>query len=132
MTTKREHEVKGFYGLIENNLSTGKILLSLFGKVVMNMIFLKLHRRVFDQVNLIKESGAKNLVRKGSTRAKMMNLLKQTEKVNILAKKVILTSLFYKQRNRLSFLIRILMEETKRKVEFRSPAALRFIGPGDR
>ncbi len=61
-----------------------------------------------------------------------MNMLKATEKVNGLSKIDHYNATYMpKKEVEISKLIRIQIEEIKRKVGFRSPAALRFIGPGD-
>ena len=61
-----------------------------------------------------------------------MTMLKATEKVMKIFRKLALQCKIYaKEGSRISKLIRIQMEEIKRKVGFCSPATLRFIGPGD-
>jgi len=97
------------------------------------MKFLKLHRKVPAQANKSKGDETRNPVREGPPRVKVMTMLKTMEKVKRVSKKLaIQCSNFAKQGNRISSLIRIQIEETKRKVGVYSPAAMRFIGPGDR
>jgi hypothetical protein len=96
------------------------------------MIFLKLHRKVPAQANPSKGDESKDLIRKVAARVKVMTLLKTMKKVKRESKKLALQSnLFAEQGSKIPSLIRIQIEETKRKVGFFSPAALRFIGPGD-
>jgi len=95
------------------------------------MIFIKLRQKVPAQVNKSNGDETKEAVRKVPARVKVMNLFKTTEQVKSVIKKLaLLGSLLAKQGSRVSSLIRIQIEETKRKVEYHSPAALRFIGPG--
>jgi hypothetical protein len=96
------------------------------------MIFLKLRRKVFTLSRKLKGDDTKVPVRKGFPRVKIMSMLKATEVVNGPSKKRSLNdSISAEQGIHISSLIRIQFEEIKRKVEYRSPAALRFIGPGD-
>jgi hypothetical protein len=61
-----------------------------------------------------------------------MTLFRTTEKVKSESSKLALQGvLFAKQGSRISSLIRIQIEEIKRKVRACSPAAKHFIGPGD-
>ena len=61
-----------------------------------------------------------------------MNMLKATEKVMKISRTLALQcNMYAKEGSRISKLIIIQIEEIKRKVGFRSPASLRFIGPGD-
>src|SRR3954447_14055380 len=99
------------------------------------MIFIKLRRKVLAQAN--QSNGGdetKDLFWKVPPRVKVMTMLKATEKVKRESqKRASQCSLFFiKQGSSISNLIRIQLEETKGKVRFHSPAALRFIGPGDR
>jgi|SRR4051794_7169990 hypothetical protein len=98
------------------------------------MIFIKLRRKVLAQAN--QSNGGdetKDLFWKVPLRVKVMTMLKATEKVKRESqKRASQCSLFIKQGSSISNLIRIQLEETKGKVRFHSPAALRFIGPGDR
>jgi hypothetical protein len=96
------------------------------------MIILKLRRKVLAQTHKSKSDDTKVPVRKVFPRVKIMFMLKTTEKVNGLSKKRSFNdSLSAEQGIHISSFIRIQIEEIKRKVEFSSPAALRFIGPGD-
>src|SRR3954449_898981 len=96
------------------------------------MIFLKLRRKVLTKASKSESGETKIPVRKVTPRVKVMTMLKTTEKVKHLFKKLSIgTSLIVKQGIIISSTIRIQIEEIKRKVGFRSPAALRFIGPGD-
>ena len=63
---------------------------------------------------------------------KIMSMLQATEVMNGPSKiRSLKDSLSAEKGIHISSLIRIQFEEIKRKVEYRSPAALRFIGPGD-
>ena len=96
------------------------------------MIFLKLRRKVFTLTRKSKGDDTKVPVREGFPRIKIMSMLKATEIVNGLSKKRSLNdSLSAEQGIHISSFIRIQIEEIKRKVGVCSPAALRFIGPGD-
>jgi len=95
------------------------------------MIFLKLRRKVLIQTRKSK-SDENASVRKEVSRVKIMNMLKATEKVMKFSRKLALQcNMYAKEGSRISKLIIIQIEEIKRKVGFRSPASLRFIGPGD-
>jgi hypothetical protein len=98
------------------------------------MMFLILQPKVPAQANEVNGDEQRDPIRKVLPhRVKVMTMLKTMEKVKRESKKLTLQcSLFAKQGSRVSSLIRIQIEETKRKVGFYSPAALRFIGPGDR
>lgn len=96
------------------------------------MKIIKLHRKVPVQANKSKGDETKEPVRKVPPRVKVMTMLKITEKVKSVTKMLALQSSFIaKQGSRVASLIRIQIEETKRKVGVCSPAALQFIGPGD-
>ena len=70
--------------------------------------------------------------RKDSPLVKVMTMFKATEKGAKHSRMVALRSnMNSKEGSRVSKLIRIQLEEIKRKVGAFSPAALRFIGPGD-
>jgi hypothetical protein len=100
------------------------------------MVFIKLRRKVPSQTSQSNKSNGdetKDLFWKVPPRVKVMTLLRTTEKVKRESQKLASQyGLFLKRASRMSSLIRIQLEETKRKVGFYSPAALRFIGPGDR
>ena len=96
-----------------------------------SMIFIKLRRKVLILPRKTK-SDEKASVCKGYPRVKVMTMLKETEKVKKISRMMaILCNRYAKEGSRISRLIRIQIEEIKRKVGVRSPAALRFIGPGD-
>lgn len=96
------------------------------------MIFRKLYRKVPAQSSNAEGEKTREPVRKIPPRDKVMTMFKMTEKVKSESKKLALQACFIaKQGSRVSSLIRIQIEETKRKVRVCSPAALQFIGPGD-
>jgi hypothetical protein len=108
----------------------------IFGKVVrdsMNFFKLfKLHRKVPVQSNKSESDEAVETIQWIRHRVKIMTRFKTTEKVKKVANRLALQcSLIAKEGTRISSLIRIQLEETKRKVRVQSPAALQFIGPGD-
>lgn len=82
-----------------------------------------------------RANGAKTLepvFEVASSQVKVMTMLKATAKVKSEARKlVLLANQMSKQGKRISSLIRIQIEETKRKVRALSPSARQFIGPGD-
>ncbi|TCN26531.1 hypothetical protein [Mesobacillus foraminis] len=101
------------------------------------MIFLNLHRKVPEQNananETAKEEEAKEPVRKILNRVKVMTMVKATPEVERESRRLsLLGSQNAKQGSRVSSLIRLQLEEVKRKVGASSPAALQFIGPGDR
>lgn len=96
------------------------------------MMFLKLRRKVLAKTHKSKSDDTKVPIRKVLPRIKNMFMLKTTEKVNGLSKiRSLNDSLSAEQGIHISSFIRIQIEEIKRKVGVCSPAALRFIGPGD-
>ncbi|MGJ7923029.1 hypothetical protein [Neobacillus sp. LXY-4] len=91
-----------------------------------------LHRKVPAQANGSKDKKAQELIRKVPPRIKFMTLLTISENVKHKYRKQPITlGVLAKQETQLSTLIRIQMEEVKRKVRVRSPEAKQFIGPGD-
>jgi hypothetical protein len=96
------------------------------------MKFLKLHRKVPAQTEKSNVEVMKDPLRKIRPKVKVMTMYKMTEEVKKERKKLTIHCQFnLKEGKRISSLIRIQLEETKRKVRVCSPAALRFIGPGD-
>ncbi|KAA9019543.1 hypothetical protein [Niallia endozanthoxylica] len=97
------------------------------------MIFLILRRRkvpVLDPIS--KGAGTLTPVRKAVSSMKILTMMKTMEKEVRAFKNQALQSIFISQEGvNLTGWIRIQMEETKRKIVFFSPAALRFVGPGD-
>jgi hypothetical protein len=92
-----------------------------------------LHPKVPAQANSSNGSEIQEPVRKVPHRVKIMTMFKMTEKVKSASRKLVLQAgIFSKQGSRVSSLIRIQIEEIKRKVRICSPEALRFIGPGDK
>jgi hypothetical protein len=99
---------------------------------VESMIFLKLHRKVPAQTQRANGEKTKDPVRKIPSKVKIMTLLKMTKQVKKEIEKLTIQCRFNaKEGKRVTSQIRIHIEETKRKVRECSPAALRFIGPGD-
>jgi hypothetical protein len=95
------------------------------------MIFLKLRRKIYTLTHKLKGDG-KNPARIDSPLVKDMTMFKATEKGKKLSRMVALRSnMNAKECSLVPKLIRIQLEEIKRKVGVCSPAALRFIGPGD-
>jgi hypothetical protein len=94
---------------------------------------LRLHPKVPAQAKRSKGNEIQELVRKVAIRrVKVMTMVRMIEKVKREARKLALLAVFTaKQGSRVTGLIRIQMEETKRKVRVSSPEALSFIGPGD-
>jgi hypothetical protein len=96
------------------------------------MIFLKLHRKVPVQTQESNGKKTEDSVRKIPQKVKVMTLLKMTVQVKKEIEKLTIQCRFNgKEGKRVASQIRILIEETKRKVRESSPAALQFIGPGD-
>jgi len=97
------------------------------------MVFLILRRRKVPVLAPIsKGDGTLTPVRKVVSPMKILTMMKTMEKEVREFKKQALQSIFISQEGmNLTGWIRIQMEEAKRKVAFLSPAALRFIGPGD-
>ncbi|WP_338453066.1 hypothetical protein R4Z09_15060 [Niallia oryzisoli] len=97
------------------------------------MIFLILRRRKVPVLAAIKKGeGTVIPVRKAVTPMKILTMLKTMKKeVRSFLVKDLLSIFISQEGGKLTGWIRIQMEETKRKVMFISPAALRFIGPGD-
>ncbi|WP_147535163.1 hypothetical protein [Bacillus marasmi] len=91
-----------------------------------------LHRKVPSLTKSVKEIDAKELVRKVLSTVKVMTMLRMTEKVKSATRKLAIQGrLSLKQAGPLPSLIRIHLEEVKRKVRVRSPESKLFIGPGD-
>ncbi|WP_342433163.1 hypothetical protein [Neobacillus sp. FSL H8-0543] len=96
------------------------------------MNFFKLHRKVPVQSNKSDSDETMEPIQRIRPRVKIMTRFKTTEKVMSVSNRLALQcSLIAKEGKRVSSLIRIQIEETKRKVRVQSPAALQFIGPGD-
>ncbi len=95
------------------------------------MNFLKRRQKIPKASNFEGEK-VKDPFQKVPPRIKVMTMFKTTEKVkresSILA---LQCSFIAKQGSRISSMIRIQIEETKRKVRVTSPESLQFIGPGD-
>lgn len=96
------------------------------------MTFRKLKRKVHAKGNKSNGDETKSLIQNRPPQIKIMDVLKATEKVKKESKNTALqSSLFAKQGGRISSLIRKQIGVTNSKVGFISPAALRFLGPGD-
>ncbi|WP_394232143.1 hypothetical protein [Niallia oryzisoli] len=97
------------------------------------MIFLILRRRKVPVLAAINKGEGTNIpVRKAVIPMKILTMLKAMDKEVRAFNMQALQSIFMSQEGgKLTGWIRIQMEETKRKVVQCSPAALRFIGPGD-
>ncbi len=96
------------------------------------MKLFNLHPKVPAQANRSNGSETQVPIRKVPPRIKLMTMFKMTEKVKSVSRKLaIQRDLSAKQGSRMSSLIRIQIEEIKRKVRISSPEALGFIGPGD-
>jgi hypothetical protein len=97
------------------------------------MMLIQLHQKVPAQRNRSNGNEKQEPVRKIARQAKGMTMFKPIEKVKSESRKLELVGdVSAKQGSRITSLIRIQLEETKRKVRECSPAALQFIGPGDR
>ncbi|WP_318509044.1 hypothetical protein [Bacillus sp. T3] len=95
-------------------------------------LFMLLQRKVPSETNSSEGKEAQELIRKVPPRVKVMTSFRTTEKVKSEARRQsIQGGLVPKQGRRVASLIRIQMEEVKRKVRVCSPQAKQFIGPGD-
>lgn len=95
------------------------------------MKLVMLHRKVPTQAHTSKGNENREPVQ-GVPRPKVMTIFRMVEKVNRVYRKLAQSGeLHQKHGSRVSSLIRIHIEEVKRKVRGVSPAALQFIGPGD-
>jgi len=96
------------------------------------MFLIMLRPKVPAKATEAKGMQAQEAVRIVLQRVKLMTLFKTTEKVVNEARKLVEEGVLKaKQHHRVASLIRIQIEEVKRKVRSLSPAALQFIGPGD-
>lgn len=96
------------------------------------MKLVMLLRKVLAGVHTSKGKENREPVRK-VCRLKVMTMFRAVEKVNRVYRRLVQSGeLLSKQGSRVSSLIRIHIEDVKRKVTGVSPAALIFIGPGDR
>ncbi len=92
------------------------------------MMLIKLQRKVPAQTSQNEEP-----VRKIQPRVKVMTMMRMLQEVESEARKLALQGvLIAKQAGRVVSLIRMQIEETKRKVRECSASSLQFIGPGDR
>lgn len=96
------------------------------------MLFLKLQRKVQARSNKSEGDEVKEVVQIVVHRVKVMTMFRTVENVVGAAEKLANLTNSAKQGHRLASLIRIPIEEMKRRVGVYSPAALQFIGPGDR
>lgn len=109
--------------------------LYLFGKVVIQMFFVILHPKVPVNSHTVKEGESREPVRKvlALHRVKVMTMFSMSKKEKGKSRELaLLGEMITKQGKCVSSLIRIQLEDIKGKVRALSPAALQFIGPGDR
>ena len=113
-------------------ITNREITLASFREGSDSVILVKLRPKVPAQAETSNGNETQEPVRKILPRVKVMTMFKTTEKVKSESRKLALNGeLIAKQGSRVSSLIRINIEETKRKVRECSPEALQFIGPGD-
>jgi hypothetical protein len=99
---------------------------------VISVKLVMLQQKVPARSHIAKESEKQEPVRKVPIRVKVMTMFSTTEKVKSKVRKLYIQgSPTAKQGNRVTSMIRIQIEEIKRKVKVNSPSALQFIGPGD-
>ncbi len=96
------------------------------------MLYLKLQRKVPAQSNKSEGDEVKEVIQLVLQRVKIVTMLNTLEKVRGTVKRLVSQLITSKQGLSVSNPIRIQIEEMKRKVRVYSPAALQFIGPGDR
>ncbi|MBY0098067.1 hypothetical protein [Mesobacillus maritimus] len=96
------------------------------------MLFLKLQRKVPARSNKSEGDEVKEVIQLVLHRVKVMTMFQTMEKVKGAAEKLANLTNSAKQGRSFARLIRIPTEEMKRRVGVYSPAALQFIGPGDR
>lgn len=95
-------------------------------------LFMLLQRKVPSETNSSEGKEAQELIRKVPPRVKVMTMFRTTEKVKSESRRQAIQGILTpKQGRRVASLIRIQMEEVKRKVRVCSPQAKQFIGPGD-
>lgn len=94
------------------------------------MMLIMLHPKVPVRSNTSKGIEVRKIIQ--VMKVKVMTMVKTMEKVKSESRKLEQAgSLIGKQRDRVSSLIRIQIEDVKRKVRSCSPSNLSFIGPGD-
>lgn len=115
-------------------LFTGEKTLISFRKGSDSMFFVLLHPKVPTSSQGFKEGEVQEPIRKvlALKRIKVMSLLKMFEKEELARKLALLKVKIPKRANGIPNMIRIQLEDIKGKVRAISPAALQFIGPGDR